>query len=411
MHHDLPAKAARLDQRDPLLSFRERFVLPEGKTYLNGNSLGAMPRQAARIARKCVEHEWAQKLIDSWNTADWLHLPQRLGNKLAQLAGAQSGEIVVTDTTGINLHKALAAALSLRPGRTTILMERDNFPHNNYIAEGIVAQSSQQHRLLFLERHELEHHINEDTAVICLTHVHYKTGRLLDMERLTALAHQKGALAVWDVCHSVGVMPLELNRCRVDFAVGCTYKFLNGGPGSPAFVFAAHRHHAQMRQPLTGWWSHSSPFAFTAHYEAAPGIGQMLTGTQPVISMVTLEPGLDIALEADKERVWQKSQQLRTLFLEALNETCVPLGVTPVTGEGLFASQLALHHKHAWPVCNALAGQGIIADFRAPDILRFGLSPLYNRYADIIKATTALRAILATECWQEKRYWEKRPVT
>ena len=397
-------KAQQLDEQDPLKSFRDHFSLPDDNVYLCGNSLGAMPKQAAIIASECVQQQWAEGLVNSWNTAGWFHLSQRLGSKLAQLLGAQENEVIVTDSVGINLYKALAAALTLRPNRHTILMEQDNFPHNNYIADGLVKLLKKQHRIVYLHDDQIPDHINEDTAAICLTHAHYKTGRLFDIEQLTDKAHQKGALAIWDLCHSVGAVPLDLNHCHVDFAVGCTYKYLNGGPGSPAFIYAARRHHNTMQQPLTGWWGHQSPFAFHRDYTAANGIEKMLTGTQPILSMATLEAGIDIALAADIHQIRKKSLKLRSLFIETLEPLFREHGFEIAGNEhGKHqGSQLAIRHPYARPINKALIRQGVTGDYRAPDILRFGLAPLYNRYSDIVKASHILQRIMDEQLWQKE---------
>lgn len=406
MTPELIEKAQQLDEQDPLKTFRERFLLPDNTIYLCGNSLGAMPVQARDIASECLNQHWAQNLTGSWNSADWFHLPQRLGSKLATLLGADADEVLVTDSVGINLYKVLAAALMLRPNRHTILMEQDNFPHNNYIADGLVKLLKKQHRIVYLYDDQILDHINEDTAAICLTHAHYKTGRLFDIEQLTNKAHQKDALAIWDLCHSAGVIPLALNRCHVDFAVGCTYKYLNGGPGSPAFIYAARRHHNNMQQPLTGWWGHQSPFAFHRDYTAANGIEKMLTGTQPILSMATLEAGINIALAADIHQVREKSLKLRSLFIEALEPVFKEYGFEiagNVNGKHQ-GSQLAVRHPSAWFINKALIRQGVIGDYRSPDILRFGLAPLYNRYSDIVKAAHILRRIMEKQLWQQEDF-------
>ena len=413
MRPELIEKARLLDEQDPLKSFRDLFSLPDNTLYLCGNSLGAMPKQAASIAAECLNQQWGNDLIRSWNTADWFHLPQRLGSKLATLLGAESNEVIVTDSVGINLYKALAAALTLRPDRHTILMEQDNFPHNNYIADGLVKHLGKGHRIVYLNDDQILDHINEDTAAIILTHVHYKTGRLFDIEQLTTKAHQKGALAIWDLCHSAGVIPLELSRCNVDFAVGCTYKYLNGGPGSPAFVYAAQRHHSSIRQPLTGWWSHKEPFAFHRDYTATDGIEKMLTGTQPILSMATLEAGIDIALAADMSSIREKSLQLRELFIEALEPLFknYDFRLSGHLNSQQQGSQLALTHSNAWPINKALQKSGVIGDFRAPDTLRFGLAPLYNSYSDIIETAKLLEQVMIRELWRGEVSFAKETVT
>ncbi len=287
----------KLDHDDPLAGFREEFFIPPDVIYMDGNSLGAMPKAAARRVGQVTEREWGVDLIKSWNTADWFTAPQRVGDKIAKIIGADLGEVVATDSTSINLFKVLAAALMINSDRSVIVMEGSNFPTDNYIAQGLIEFLGRQHRIRFVEKDGVMDALDERVAVVSLTDVHYKTGHRLDMDAITARAHQHGVLTVWDLCHSAGAVPVDLNGSGADFAVGCGYKYLNGGPGAPAFLFVARRHQDQVRQPLTGWWSHSAPFGFTRDYESTEGISRMLCGTQPIISLCALEVGVDIMVE------------------------------------------------------------------------------------------------------------------
>ena len=392
----------QLDAADELAPFRDEFHVPDGVIYLCGNSLGAMPRCATEIARRTLVDEWAAHLVKSWNSADWIHLPQRLGRLVAGLVGAADDEVVVTDATGINLFKVLAAALTLRPDRNVIVMEGSNFPTDNYTAQGLIALLGNRHRLRFAEHDEIMAAIDADVAVVALTEGHYKTGRIHDMQAITGRAHACGALTIWDLCHSAGVMPVNLNACNADFAVGCTYKYLNGGPGSPAFIFAARRHHGVARQPLTGWYGHASPFAFERDYRPASGIEQMQSGTPPILSLAVAEAGISITARASINAIRKKSRRMGDLFIELMDEFCggFDFQLASPRASAQRGSQVSLSHPHGYPIVRALIGRGVIGDFRAPDILRFGFAPLYLRYVDIWDAAQALHDIMNTDAWQ-----------
>ncbi len=315
-----------LDRTDPLAGFREEFFLPEGVIYLNGNSLGAMPLAAAERAKRVVEHEWAEGLIGSMNTAGWYDLPSTLGCKIAPLIGAKPNEVVLTDATGINLYKVVAAALQMQPERRIVVMEGSNFPTNNYMVQGLLEELDKGYSIRFAEADDLMDAIDADVAAICITQVHYKTGRIHNMAALTEKAQAVGAAAVWDLCHSAGAMPVDLNACNVDFAVGCTYKYINGGPGAPALLFAAERHHGKYTQPLTGWYGHAAPFDFERDYRPAGDIRQMLTGTQATASLSMAEIGIDIMLRADIDAIREKSMRMTDLFVELVEERCGAFG-------------------------------------------------------------------------------------
>ncbi len=407
------AELAALDAADPLAGFRERFVLPDGVIYLDGNSLGAMPRATAARVAEVAGREWAQGLIRSWNDADWIGLAPRIGEKIGRLIGAAPGSTMVADSTSVNLFKLLAAALRLRPGRRVILSEKGNFPTDLYIAQGLATLLSEGHELRTVTAAELPAAIDENVAVMMLTHVNYHTGAMHDMAALTAAAHAHGALALWDLAHSAGAVPLALDAAGADLAVGCGYKFLNGGPGAPAFLHVAPAHQAAIRFPITGWLAHAAPFAFEPGFRPAPGIAAAAVGTPPVLSTAALEVGVDIALEAPIADVRAKSLAQAALFMRLVEQRCPGMDLTIVTprdddGRG---SQVSIRHAHAWPIMQALIARGVIGDFRAPDILRFGITPLYLSHAELWDAVEILRDILASGAWREPSYAARRAVT
>ncbi|GGO65586.1 kynureninase [Bowmanella pacifica] len=403
----------QLDKQDPLASFQAKFALNAGEIYLDGNSLGARPKAALARAQQVVEQEWGQDLIRSWNKHQWFELPYRIGNKIASLIGAQDGEVVCTDATGLNLYKAVSTALQLNPSRKVVLMEGSNFPTNNYMVQGLLSQLGDDYQVRFVEEAQLLEQIDEQVAVVCLTQVHYKTGRVLDMQAITEYAQQKGCLVVWDLCHSAGALPVDLNGANADLAVGCTYKYLNGGPGSPAFIFVAKRHHNRAQQPLSGWWGHSAPFDFKRDYQPGFGISQMLSGTQAILSLTVAEVGIDLMCAADMQALRKKSQALTRYFIELLDQECGQYGfelVSPRDDEKR-GSQVALSHAQGYPIMQALIDAGVIGDFRAPDILRFGFAPLYNSYVDIWEAVQRFKSIMDNEHWREAQFNQRHAVT
>lgn len=407
------AQAEALDERDPLASFRAEFLIPDGIIYLNGNSLGPMPKAAALAARHATEVEWAQGLVRSWNAAGWFDLPYRMGDAIASLIGAEPGEVVVTNSTSVDLFKAAHAALALRGDRRIIVMEGSNFPTNNYTIQGLIQSLGQGHEIRFAEKEDLADAIQSDVAAVILTHVHYKTAHRLDMKALTARAHAMGALVVWDLCHSVGVLPVHMNDARVDFAVGCTYKYLNGGPGSPAFIFVAKRLQAMARQPLTGWWGHQAPFAFDRDYRPNAGIGRMLTGTQAIITMRAAEAGIDIARRADQTLVRAKSRAMGQMFLDLVAARCGAADFNLVSPPEADArgGHVAINSPVGYPIMKALIARGVIGDFRAPATMRFGFSPLFLRYVDVWTAVDILADILATRAWDDPAFRQVETVT
>jgi kynureninase len=393
-------ECAALDAADGLASLREQFELPQGLIYLDGNSLGARPKAALARAREVIAQEWGTDLIRSWNTAGWFELPARLGDKLAPLIGANGDEVVVTDSTSINLFKVLTAALDMQahsPERRDIVSERSNFPTDLYIAQGLASWLDRGYRVRLVDSAaDLHAAIDAHTAVVMLTHVNYRTGHLHDMPALSAHAHAQGALIVWDLAHSAGAVPVDLHRADADFAVGCTYKYLNGGPGAPAFVWVPARHQARFRQPLSGWWGHASPFAMQTDFEPTSGIRRALCGTQPIVSLALVECGLDVFGQTDMTAVRRKSLALTDLFIQLVESRCArhPLQLVTPREHAQRGSQVSFLHPEGYAVMQALIGRGVIGDYREPGIIRFGFTPLYTRFVDVWDAVDVLKEIL-----------------
>jgi kynureninase len=407
------AAIAALDAADPLRDVRARFDLPDGVVYLDGNSLGALPHSTAAKVAAVIHEEWGRGLIRSWNSADWIGAPQRVGAKIAQLVGAAAHEVVAADSTSVNLYKLIVAALHAQPERTVVLSEPGNFPTDLYMIESALEAFGGRHQLVLAPREELASRIDANTALVVLTHVHYKTAAMYDMAALTAAAHAQGALILWDLSHSVGAIPIDLRGCEVDLAVGCGYKFLNGGPGAPAFLFVAERHHTSMYSPLGGWMGHARPFAFVDGYEPAPGIARYLCGTPPILAFAALENGVDLHLEQDMQLVLHKSRALATLMIDLVAQRCAPYGlelVGPAAGSPR-GSHVSFRHPEGYAIMQALIARGVIGDFRAPDVLRFGLTPLYLRFADIAQAVNVLEQVLRTDAWRAPEYQVRHAVT
>ena len=407
------AACAALDAQDPLAALREEFALPEGRVYLDGNSLGALPRATPARLAELIERQWGHDLITSWNKHGWVDLPRRVGDKIARLIGAGPGEVVVADSTSINLFKVLAAALRLNPGRSVILSERENFPTDLYMAEGLIGLLGGRHRLRLVDGEAIAGAIDAETAVVMLTQVNYRSGAMHDLAAITRAAQAKGALMLWDLAHSAGAVPVDLTAAGADFAVGCGYKYLNGGPGAPAFVWVAPRHQERFQQPLSGWLGHAEPFAFAPGYRPAPGIGRYACGTPPVLSLAALEAGVDVLLGAEPAVLREKSLLLTETFILAVEQAAAGLGLgllTPRERERR-GSQVSFRHASGWPVMQALIARGIVGDFRAPDILRFGFAPLYTRFVDAWDAAAALADILKTGAWDRPDFHRRAAVT
>ncbi len=407
-------QAQAFDKADPVASKRSEFILPDGVIYLDGNSLGAMPRVAGERARQLMQQQWSQDLIRSWNDHDWIDLPHVTGEKIAALVGASAGQVICCDSTSVNLFKLLCSALELQKDRRIVLSQADNFPTDLYMVQGLRQLAGDEYCLLEVaEEAEIATRLDENVAVLLLTHVNYRSGRLHDIRSLTELAHQKGVLVIWDLSHSTGVLPLELDDWGVDFAVGCGYKYLNGGPGAPAFLYVAKRHQATVRQPLSGWMGHAEPFAFSQDYRAAHGIGRYLCGTPPVLSMSVMDAALSVFAGVDMAELRAKSIALGELFaqLVASNEDLSELTlISPQNGHHR-GSQLAYRHPDAYSICQVLIERGVIADFRAPDVLRFGFAPLYIRYQDAWDAVAILSRVMAEKTYRLDRYRRVRKVT
>ena len=418
-----------LDAADPLAPLRGQFALDDadrrGLVYIDGNSLGPLPRTTAARVQTVVTAEWGEGLIASWNTAGWIDLAQRIGDKIARLLGAGPGELTVADSTSVNLYKALGAAIAIvqrtTPARRRILSERTNFPTDLYIADTLAA--SHGFDLTLVAADEVTARIDDSVAIVLLTHVDYRTGRMHAMDAVTRAAHAAGALVIWDLAHSAGAVPVDLTAADADFAVGCGYKYLNGGPGAPAFVWAHPRHTARMdreqwRQPLSGWLGHAAPFAFTPDYRPAPGIARFVCGTPPMLSLAALECGVDTVLAAAAvgglPALRAKALALGDLFIALVEARCAGHALTVVTPRAHDArgSQVALARaEDGYAIMQALIARGVVGDFRAPDILRFGLTPLYTRFVDVWDAIDRLGQVLDHGEWREPRFQRQAAVT
>jgi len=400
-----------LDRDDPLSSYRAQFDIPEDIIYLDGNSLGVLPKATKARLREVVETQWGEGLIRSWVDADWINAPARVGDKIARFIGAKSGEVIVCDSTSVNLFKLAAAAVQMNPGKSKIISEPGNFPTDLYVLQGLVEFLQGRVELVTLPRENIKDAIDEDTALVVLTHVHYKTGEMYDMSEITKAAHKKSALTLWDLSHSAGAVPLDLNTTAVDFAVGCGYKYLNGGPGAPAFLYIAQKHHAQVRQPLSGWFGHARPFAFVDDYEAAPGIERALCGTPSVIATSALETGVDIMASVNQQQLREKSCQLGDLFIQLVTSRCPEFEILSPRNSDARGSQVSIGHEQGYAIIQSLIQRKVIGDFRAPNVLRFGFTPLYLRYVDIWDCVDNLVDIMATGEWDCAAYKTMAAVT
>lgn len=407
-----------LDLADPLAALRDEFALPEGVIYLDGNSLGARPKAALAKATQMIEQEWGEGLIRSWNTAQWSTLSTRLGDKLATLIGADSGEVAITDTTTVNLFKILAAGLRIQaeraPQRKIILSELHNFPADLYVIEGLADLLQQGYELRLIDTpHDLASLLNDQVALVLLTHVNYKSGHMYDMTATTELIHQHGALALWDLAHSAGAVPVQLKAAKADYAIGCTYKYLNGGPGSPAFVWVSPALCDKAWQPLSGWWGHARQFAMEPHYEPASGIARYLCGTQPLVSLGMVECGLDIFAKTSMQALRSKSLALTDLFIQQVEERCKDHPLTLITPRehAQRGSHVSFEHPEGYAVVQALIARGVIGDYREPRIMRFGFTPLYTSFADVGRAVQALVEVLDSQQWRDPQFQTRHSVT
>lgn len=415
--HDMNSHLSRAalterDRSDPLAPCRDLFQIPENLLYFDGNSLGPPPLAVGPHLAEVAERQWGRDLVASWNVHGWIDLPRRVAAKIAPLVGARADEIAVSDSTSVNLFKLLAAAIALRPGRRTVLSEDGQFPTDLYMVQGLGELiGGVKQRLVPVE--DLAAAIDGDVAVVCASHVQFKSGRLLDMAALTRAAHDAGALVLWDLSHSAGALPVDLGGCGADLAVGCGYKFLNGGPGAPAFLYVARAHQEAARSPLQGWMGHAEPFAFDLGYRPAAGVGRFLCGTPPILSLAALDAALDVFDGVDMDVLRRKSLDLGELLIELVLGACGGFGVellSPRDGARR-GSQVSFTHPEGYAVVQALIDRGVVPDFRQPDVMRFGLTPLYLRYVDVWDAVEVLRSVLETRAWDEPRYRERKRVT
>jgi kynureninase len=404
-------EARALDAADPLRGLRDRFTLPDGLIYLDGNSLGALPKAAAGRQRAVVGEEWGAELIRSWNTRGWIDAPQRVGAKIARLIGARPSEVIVADSTSVNLFKLIVAAAALSPDRKTLLSEAGNFHTDLHIASGAAELTGLDLRIV--DRQRIEETLGADTNLLLLTHVHFKAGFRFDMAETTARAKAAGARVIWDLSHSAGAVPLDLAGAGAELAVGCGYKYLNGGPGAPAFLYVAEALQDRLVSPLRGWMGHAAPFAFTDDYVPAPGIARFLAGTPPILALAALESGVESFDGADMDALWSKSIALFDLFAALVEERCAGHGLCCISPSepDRRGSHISFSHPHAFEICQALIADGVIGDFRAPDVVRFGLTPLYLGFEDVWTAVERLRASLAIGRWREPRFAVRGRVT
>jgi len=406
---DLPTRedALAMDRNDEFAHKREAFLLEDNAIYLCGNSLGPLPRRVIADMETTLKEDWAKGLIASQNKAGWFMMTDTLGDRMARLVGAHKGEVVVCDGTGLNIYKALHAAISMRPGRKTIVCETASFPTDLYMIEGVMSLLPDMEVKLEEDNGDkIEDLIDDDTAVVLINQVDYRSGVIRDVKRITKKAHDAGALVVSDLCHATGVIPVDLHDDNVDFSVGCTYKYLNAGPGAPAFIFAAKRHHGKFKQPLTGWFGHAAPFKFEREYRQGEGARALLTGTQPILSAIGLKAALDVFEDVDMAQLYEKGKRLSSMFIELVENWCEDYGIgfySPKEAD-LRNGQVSLTHKHGYSIIQVMIARKVTGDFRQPNVLRFGFAPLYLRYVDAWDAAQHLRQIMETGEWKDERF-------
>ncbi len=390
---------------------RKQFHLPKDSIYLDGNSLGPLPIAASQRVATTLQNEWGEMVIGGWNRAGWMNQPSALGDRIARLIGAPNGTVMVGDTLSLRVYQALAAALNTKPERKVVLSDNGNFPTDLYMAEGLLRSLDKDHELKIVAPEDIEAAIDENVAVLLLTEVDYKTGRLHDMKELTAKAHAAGAVTVWDLAHSAGAIPIDLVGAHVDFAVGCTYKYLNGGPGAPAFIYVKQDLLDDVQPALSGWLGHEKPFDFDLEYRPGDGIERMRVGTPPVIQMAALEAALDIWDDVDMDDVRTKSIELSTLFLDGVEATCPRLELASPRDPNQRGSQVSFRFEHGYSVIQALIARGVTGDFRAPDIMRFGFTPLYLSEDDVLGAVEHLADIMKSGSWDQPEFHARSAVT
>ena len=387
------------------------FHIPDGMIYLDGNSLGPLPKAAPARVAKAMTEEWGEMLITGWNKAGWMAKATEVGDRVAKLIGAEAGHVVMGDTLSIKVYQALASALELRPERRVILSDSGNFPSDLYMAEGLIKSLGQGHELRIVAPEEVEENITEDVAVTLITEVDYRTGRLHDMKALTAKAHSVGALTIWDLAHTAGATDVKLSEARADFAVGCTYKYLNGGPGAPAFIYVAPQHANLVRPALSGWLGHDAPFAFDLSYRAGAGIERMRVGTPPILALASLEAALDAWATVDMSDLRTRSQELTQLFLEEVERRCPMLTLASPRDAAARGSQISFSFEQGYAAMQALIARGVIGDFRAPDIMRFGFTPLFIDEVDVLRACDVIEEVMTGKLWDKPEYHARAAVT
>ncbi len=390
---------------------KSMFELPEGVIYLHGNSLGPMPKAAAARVGEMMQREWGEMLSTSWNAAGWMAMPTMLGDRIGRLIGAEPGSVMLGDTLSIKVYQALASALDLNPGRKVVLSDNGNFPSDLYMASGLLHSLGPDYELLVVDPEDVAAHISEDIAVLMLTEVGYQDGRLHDMRTLTELAHSRGVVTVWDLAHSAGALPVDLSGCNADFAVGCTYKYLNGGPGAPGFIYVAPHLNDRIRPALSGWLGHEAPFAFDLDYRPGKGIERMRVGTPPVIQMTALSAAMDVWDMADMSDIRAKSIALTQLFIKRVEATCPDLTLASPRDPSQRGSQVSFRFPEGYAAMQSLAARGVIGDFRAPDIMRFGFAPLYVDETDVLRAADILADIMANKLWDRPEHKIRQRVT
>ena len=403
-------EAEALDRNDPLVFARERFRIPEGVIYLDGNSLGALPRAAPAALADTAKSQWGEDLIASWTRHGWIDWPTRIAAKLAPIVGAKPSELIIGDSTSVCLFKLLASAVQARPDRKSVLTQQANFPTDLYVAQGLCEMLGL--RLNAMPADAVMKYIDADTAVVTLTHVDYRSAAIHDMRSINDAAHHAGALTVWDLSHSAGAIELDLDGSGCDLAVGCGYKYLNGGPGAPAFIYVAERLQNELKNPLRGWMGHAEPFAFVDNYEPVVGVTRFLTGTPPIIAMTALEAGIDTFDSVAMADVAEKSRKLSQLFIDAVEARCgSEIRLASPRDPAQRGSHVVLAHAEGYAVMQALIARGVIGDFRARDLMRFGFAPLYNSFAEMIRAAEILADILETREWDQPRFKVRAKVT
>jgi kynureninase len=403
----------RMDEQDVLAHCRQRFVMPDGIVYLDGNSLGAAPSGVLPAVTAAIEQQWSRDLVRSWTAHRWIELPLQIGAAIARFVGAVPEDVMVADSTTVNLFRLVCLALAIRKDRRVILVERDNFPADNYVAQGVAELLSGRVELRAVPGDRLAAEVDRDVALVLTSHVDFRSGRMLDMAAVTRSIHEEGALVLWDISHSAGVVPLALHADDVDFAVGCGYKYLNGGPGAPSFLYVHRRWQDVAKPPFFGWLGHASPFALEPEWQPAAGIRRMLGGTPPILSLVALKAALGAFDDVDLRAVRAKSLSLTRLFMALVDERCARHGVFVVTPreDEQRGSQVSVAFEHAYPAVQALIARGIIGDFRAPDLMRFGFAPLYVRYADVWDVVETLDEVLSSRGWDRPEFLRRQYVT